>query len=497
MPENPRFTVSARPAGEVAADLVVVPVLEGPVPGPGGAEVERSMGVDLAAVLRRHRVTGRAGETLSVPGSTMSLLLVGVGPERDATTVGAVREAAMLAGAASRPHGTVASTLLAPVQASEIGLAAQAFSEGFLLGAHRYSGARTSAEPARTRAVQVLVPPEATTAARRGLKRGEITGGATNLARDLTNTSAAEATPAILAEEARAVAKELGLRCKVWTRAALERGGFGGILGVGRGSEHEPRMVELHYDGGGRSRPIAVTGKGITFDSGGLNLKKAAEMAWMRSDMAGAAAALATIRAVAELGVKANVVALLPFAENMPGPTAVRPGDVVRHRGGLTSEVLDTDAEGRVLLADVLAYLCEGRPSVILDSATLTDASGLGADLFAVMGNDREAVAEVLAAGAEAGEPGWEIPLWSRYRSLIDSPVADVKNVGDHQLDSAMLAGLFLERFVDERVPWVHLDTGTSAWAEHETAVWPEGATGSPTRAFVRFIERRSGGPRV
>ena len=212
----------------------------------------------------------------------------------------------------------------------------------------------------------------------------------------------------------------------------------------------------------------------------------------MRSDKAGGAAALATVRAVAELGLAANVVAAVPFAENMPGGRAIRPGDVVHHRGGRTSEVLDTDGEGRVMMADALAYLCEARPAVLLDSATLTDASGLGPDLWAAMGTDPTLVADMLSAGSEAGEPGWEIPLWTRYRTTIDSAVADVKNVGDHGVDSAMLAGLFLKDFVADDVPWVHLDTGSSAWAEHPSDVWPEGATGAPTRAFVRFIERRA-----
>ncbi len=496
MPEVPRFSAAPLTAAGLGADLVVIPVLEGPVLGPGGDDLARALDVDLASVLRRHRVRGASGETFSLPGPATSALFVGVGDTHEAATVGAVREAAVLVGAESRTHVTVASTLTALVDQPDRTAAAQAFSEGFLLGAYRYSGSKASTEPGRTKTVRALIAPDAVSATRVGLRRGEITARATNLARDLTNAPASEATPSILAAAARGIAKELGLRCKIWSRTALERGGFGGILGVGRGSEHEPCMVELHYEGGGRSRPIAVTGKGITFDSGGLNLKKASEMAWMRSDMAGAAAALATIHAAAELGLKANVVALLPFSENLPGPTAIRPGDVVHHRGGVTSEVLDTDAEGRVQLADALAYLGEGRPAVILDSATLTDASGLGADLFAVMGNDPASVRELLAAGAEAGEPGWEIPLWSRYRRLIDSPVADVRNVGDHEIDSSMLAGLFLREFVDERVPWVHLDTGSSAWAEHATAQWPEGATGSPTRAFIRFIERRVRPPR-
>jgi leucyl aminopeptidase len=166
---------------------------------------------------------------------------------------------------------------------------------------------------------------------------------------------------------------------------------------------------------------------------------------------------------------------------------------VVRHRGGKTSEVLDTDSEGRVLLADALAYLCEQAPSVILDSATLTDAAGLGLDLFAVMGDDAASVRGVIEAGVAAGDRGWEIPLWSRYRHLIDSEVADVKNTGSHDVDNSMMAGLFLQTFVDPAVPWVHLDIGSSAWAEYPADLWPEGATGSPTRAFIRFIEQRAG----
>jgi leucyl aminopeptidase len=198
------------------------------------------------------------------------------------------------------------------------------------------------------------------------------------------------------------------------------------------------------------------------------------------------------MQAIAALRPRCIVHGILATTENMPGGRAIRPGDVVHHRGGRTSEVIDTDAEGRVMLADALAYLAEQRPAAILDSATLTDASGLGPDLWAAMGTDTALVADVLAAGSEAGEPGWEIPLWTRYRPMIDSAVADLKNLADHGFDSAMMAGLFLRDFVPDEIPWVHLDTGSSAWAEHATDVWPEGATGAPTRTFVRLIERRA-----
>jgi leucyl aminopeptidase len=494
VPEPIRFEATTASAAEVEADLLVLPVFEGPKPGPGGAELGRALGADLVEVLRRNAIKGKAGDTLLVPGmgaAARMILFVGTGPEASAG-VNEVRQASTRAGAKAGPYGVVASTL--PQLGPSPEASARAFVEGFLLGAYRFDRYRNvpADERPRTRLVRALVAGRASAVARKGLQRGEVTGDATNWARDLVNTPAIDATPEALAEEARRMAAAAGLECRVWTKADLEKGGFGGVLGVGGGSAHGPRMVELAYAGGGRGRPIAITGKGVTFDSGGLNLKRReTEIGYMKSDMAGAAAAFATMRAVAAMQLRANVIAAVPLAENMPGGAATHPGDVLRHRGGRTSEVLDTDAEGRVLLADVLAYLSEKDPAVILDSATLTDAAGLGGDVWAVMSTDRALAGELLEAGAEAGEPGWELPLWTPYRKLIDSALADVKNVGDHGIDSSIMAGLFLRDFVGD-TPWLHLDTGSSAWAEHETDLWPEGATGSPTRAFVRFIERRA-----
>ncbi|MEA2551287.1 MAG: leucyl aminopeptidase [Actinomycetota bacterium] len=485
---EPSFRVSTSPVGDLRADLLVVPVPSG---SKKGASLPPGSPRDLVSpqAMARHGFTGASGQSLMLPGPDRTVLLVGLGPADAAGAGGAIRDAAMCAGLSARPFETVATIL--PAQGTD---AAAAFAEGFLLGSYRFDGQKKQPEPNRTRTVTVRTEAADKSAIRKGLDRGTAIGSAMNWARDLTNMSPSTATPAYLADQARAMAKRFGLTSKVWNRAALERGGFGGILAVGSGSVHDPSMVELTYSGGrSGAKPIAVTGKGITFDSGGLNIKEREEMAWMRSDMAGAAAALATLRAVAALGVKANVVAAIPFAENIPGPASYRPGDVVTHRGGVTSEVLDTDAEGRVLLADALAYLCERKPAAILDSATLTDAAGMGAELWAGMGNDRAAVAEVLAAGTEAGDPGWEIPLWTPYRSLIESTVAEVKNIGSHDLDSSMLAGLFLETFVNPRVPWVHVDSGSTAWAEYDRDSWPEGATSSPARAFVRFIETRAG----
>jgi leucyl aminopeptidase len=306
------------------------------------------------------------------------------------------------------------------------------------------------------------------------------------------NTPALDATPAFLAEQARTMAGERGLTCKIWTKGDLQKGGFGGILGVGAGSVNEPRLIELTYKGGGAAAPIGLTGKGVTFDSGGLSIKPAEGMEWMKADMGGAAAALATMRALAELGPAANVVAAIPSAENLPGSTAIRPGDVLRHRGGKTSEVLNTDAEGRLILADALAYLSEKQPRLIIDSATLTGAAmvALGLDIWAVMGSDRGLIQDLLAAGQAEGEPGWELPLWTDYRRHIESSVADVKNVGI-RWGGAITAGLFLREFVGD-IPWAHLDVAGTAFVEQGTDYWPRGATGSPTRTILRFIEQQA-----
>ncbi|HEX5948734.1 MAG TPA: leucyl aminopeptidase, partial [Actinomycetota bacterium] len=259
------------------------------------------------------------------------------------------------------------------------------------------------------------------------------------------------------------------------------------------GSANPPRLIELRYKGGGRRRPVALTGKGITFDSGGLSIKDAKQMEWMKSDMAGAATMLGAMRAVAQLKPKVNVVAAIPSAENLPGGSAIRPGDVLTHRGGKTSEVLNTDAEGRLVLADALAYLAEQKPRLIVDAATLTGACmiALGDEIWGVMGSDRALIRELLDTGQEAGEPGWELPLWTSYRKQIKSNVADVKNIGN-RYGGAITAALFLKEFVGD-VPWAHLDIAGTAFAEKGGDYWPAGATGNPVRTVIRFLERQAG----
>jgi leucyl aminopeptidase len=493
----PRIDFATTAAAEQAADLLVLPFFKGPEAGPGVAEVGRALDLDLVRMLRDNGIKGGVGDALLVPamGRTAAgtILLVGVGPKDEATADTVRRAAGKIARRAER-FPRVATTL---PQAARRGweAAVRSCAEGLLLGAYRfdrYKGSKRNDERPRLRRITVLGTRRWDAAkARAALRRAEVLAEAEAWARDLVNTPAIDATPAFLAREARKMAREVGLKVRVWTKAELEKGGFGGILGVGSGSANPPRLIELTHEGG-RGAPIGLAGKGITFDSGGLSLKDAGNMEWMKADMAGAAAVMATMRAVARLDLATPVVAAIPTAENMPGGSAIRPGDVLRHRGGTTSEVLNTDAEGRLVLADALAYLTEKEPRLMVDAATLTGACmiALGDDLWGVMGSDDDVVGDLLDAGEEAGQPGWRLPLWDRYRQKIESKVADVKNVGD-RYGGAITAALFLKEFVGD-VPWAHLDIAGVAYAQKPGDYWPQGATGIPVRTLVGFLERRA-----
>ena len=491
----PRFTLSTASPAKEDADLLIVPAFEGPEAGPGLRELGRALDAVPLDVLRENQFRGRFGETLTLPTlgqtSARSVLIVGLGKKAEATPDRIRRVAGKVAPQASR-FRRVASTL--PQAVRSWPEAVQAFVEGLLLGAYRFdrykARPKDDGERPRWSTVVVLGKGKADARATRdAIRRGEILAEAAAWARDLVNTPAIDATPEFLAQEARKMAREVGLQSKVWTRTELQRGGFGGILGVGQGSDNQPRLIELRYSGGGSGPPVALTGKGITFDSGGLSIKDAKGMEWMKADMAGAATILGAMRAIGRLKPKLSVVAAIPSAENLPGGSAIRPGDVLRHRGGKTSEVLNTDAEGRLVLADALAYLAEKKPRLIVDAATLTGACmiALGDGLWGVMGNDRDVVRRLLDAGEETGEPGWELPLFAPYRKQIDSTVADVKNIGE-RYGGAITAALFLKEFVGD-VPWAHMDIAGIAFAEKPGDYWPRGATGNPVRTVVRFVE--------
>jgi leucyl aminopeptidase len=489
------FAFSAGSPATESLDVLVLPVFEGPVAGPGVRDLRR---VDLLELYGRAKLKGKRGETLLVPNTGIeglaarSVLLVGLGEKAKATTDTLRRAMGRAASQVSKQ--TRVGTTLPQAAGRDPGDAVQATIEGLLLGAYRFdrykSGTDGDArEKPALRRVTLYGPARWNARAiRAAIERAEIVVDAQLWARDLVNTPALECTPDYLARQARAMAKEVGLTCTIWTEPELKKGGFGGILGVGSGSTNPPRLIELGYRGGSGA-PIALTGKGISFDSGGLSLKDASGMEWMKADMGGAASILGTMKAIARLKPKVNVIAAIPSAENLPSGSAIRPGDVLRHRNGKTSEVLNTDAEGRLVLADALAYLAEQRPRAIVDTATLTGACmvALGEEVWGVMGNDRALIRDILAAGEAAGEPGWELPLVESYRRHIDSNVADIQNIGKNRYGGAITAAWFLSEFVGD-TPWAHVDIAGPAFSEKPGDYWPKGATGSPVRALVRYV---------
>ena len=487
------YSYSSESAAEAKAGLLILPVFEGPTPGPGVRET------GLAKAFTDAKHTGKRGDALLVTRrdrdrfAAGAVLLVGVGKKEDLTVDGARRMLGRAA-ATARRFGTVATTFPQIFGARQASDAVQAAAEGLGLGDYRFDRYRSKRDDATgLKRVIVLGSPRWET---RGLaaaaKRAEVLVDAVSWARDLVNTPAGDMPPAEIAREAQRMARSVGLTCKVWNESQLEKGGFGGILGVGKGSVNPPRLIELTYTGAGNATPIALTGKGIAFDSGGLSIKDAKGMETMKDDMGGAASILATMKAIARLKPKINVIAAIPCSENMPSGSAQKPGDVITHRGGTTSEVLNTDAEGRLVLADALAFLAERKPELIVDTATLTGACvvALGTSITGAMGNDDALIRELIAAGDATGEPIWQLPLHKDYRPLIDSSVADIKNIGD-RWGGAITAAWFLAEFVGE-TPWCHLDIAGPAFSDRGTDLSPRGATGAPVRALVRFVLDRA-----
>lgn len=487
------YRYSSDPASEVAADLLVVPVFE------GGELPAAARGAASADAYAAAKLAGKKGEILLVPTregdgvAARATLLVGVGP-REAFTVTAMRRALGKLGATARRFGDVATTMPSVFGARQAEDAVQAAVEGLGLGAYRFDRfkSKPNGDGDLTSVTVVGGPRWEAKRMQAAATRAGVVVDAVRWARDLVNTPAGDLPPAAIADAAKAMAREVGLTCKVWTEAQLKARGFGGILGVGQGSVNPPRLIELAYRGAGRATPIALSGKGIAFDSGGLSIKDATGMETMKDDMGGAASVLATMRAVATLKPKLNVIAAIPCAENMPSGSAQKPGDVIRHYGGTTSEVLNTDAEGRLVLADALAYLAEQEPELIVDTATLTGACvvALGTDIVGAFGNDDALASELVATGERVGEPIWQMPLYADYRSLIDSNVADIKNIGK-RWGGAITAALFLKEFVGD-TPWVHLDIAGPAFSEQGNDLGPKGATGVPVRTLVRFLLDRA-----
>ena len=462
-------------------DVIAVPVWK-------GRSVPTGSAVDVD-FLERRGFEGRVGETAAINGTDGSAVLaVGLG-DPATVTADSFRRAASAAVKTAANAQVMALSLLDAVGTVDLDVAAQAVAEGVLLGAYAFTAYKSDAKAAHLSKVVVVSDGAGAAAA---VRKGLIVGRAVTLARDLINEPPGTLTPRRLAE----VAVSEGRRVKLDVRILDERGaaaaGLGGLLGVAAGSTEPPRLLELLYEPAGAkaSTPtVALVGKGITFDSGGLSLKTGAGMMTMKTDMSGAAAVVAAMTAIAEIGAPVRVLGLCPATENLPSGTAIKPGDVLRIRNGKTVEVLNTDAEGRLVLADALSLAVEAGVDAIVDIATLTGAVtvALGRSVAGLMASDDDWAASVEAAAERAAESVWRLPLPDVYRKDIDSEVADIKNIGGTGGPGTLIAGLFLKEFTGG-LPWAHLDIAGTARSESEEGYVAKGGTGWGVRTLVELV---------
>jgi leucyl aminopeptidase len=489
------LSVTSSAAAGLKTDAVVIGVVQGPkglALAPGSESVASAFGKGLLPALVGLGASGKAEEVTRFAslGATKAPVVVAVGLGKAATSFDAevLRRSA---GAAVR--ALAGSTTVALALPAEDAVSLRAVAEGGLLGSYGFHGYRTTSAAAhKTPVASLTVVTGLGRAAKAVVARAEIVAAAVKLARDLVNMPPSDLHPIELAGVASEQAERTGLTVEVLDEKALKKGAFGGILGVGQGSANPPRLVHLSHKGGrGASVKVALVGKGITFDSGGISIKPAAGMEEMKSDMGGAAAVIATMAAVAELGLKIDVEAWVPMAENMPSGTAIRPSDVLTMRDGKTIEVNNTDAEGRLILGDAIARACEDSPDYVLDVATLTGAQvvALGARTSAVMANDDAFRERVVAAAGVAGEAMWGMPLPADLRKGLDSEIADMVNTGPRE-GGMLTAGLFLQEFVAEGVTWGHLDIAGPAYnSSAPFGYTPTGGTGAAVRTFVQLLE--------
>lgn len=471
------LTLSTAAASGLRADAIVVGVAKGPkgpVVAPGAEAVDKAYDGGLAGILETLGATGGEGEVTKLPAPSgfkaPVVVAVGLGavPEKDDTYgAEALRRAA---GAAARAlAGAKKAAFALPISDPAD---AGAVAEGARLGAYTFdaykengNGAKNGKAPLGEVALIGGKPRDA--AYKAAIARATAVTEELNRARDLINTPPNDLNPESFAAVVSAAGKEHGIKVQVLDEKALEKGGYGGILGVGKGSAAGPRLVKLSYTSAKATKHLAFVGKGITYDSGGISLKPAGHNETMKCDMSGAAAVFAAVVAAARLGLEVNVTGWLALAENMPSGSATRPGDVLRMYSGKTVEVLNTDAEGRLVLADALWKASEEKPDAIIDVATLTGAMvlALGNRTFGVMANDDAFRASIVEAAEEVGEESWPMPLPEHLRKGMDSPTADIANMGE-RMGGGLVAGLFLREFVGEGITWAHLDIAGPAFNE-------------------------------
>jgi leucyl aminopeptidase len=502
--QSPSVNVATSlPKRGVGSSVLLIPVVStGDDDRPGAvvaaAELLPADGVaEIEAGLRALDATGGAEQVhrLVVPSLPVaSVLTIGLGKPRDQWPADTLRRAA---GVAARSLGSAEAVITTLAELPGEGVCS-AVVEGLILGSYRFSAFRSDKTAPKDPGLRKITALSDATDAKKQSAHGAAVATAVATARDFVNTPPNALFPAEFAKRAKALGESVGLEVEVLDDKELRKEGYGGVIGVGQGSSRPPRLVRLIHRGsrlakakkGKQAKRVALVGKGITFDTGGISIKPAASMHHMTSDMGGAAAVIATVTLAAQLGLPIDVIATVPMAENMPSATAQRPGDVLTQYGGTTVEVLNTDAEGRLILADAIVRACEDKPDYLIETSTLTGAQtvALGARIPGVMGSD-EFRDRVAAISQRVGENGWPMPLPDELKDDLKSTVADLANISGQRFAGMLVAGVFLREFVADGVAWAHIDVAGPAY--NTSGPWgytPKGATGVPTRTMFAVL---------
>lgn len=494
-------------AGDITkhtAKAVIVNLFEG-VKEPGGATgaVDRALDGGIRQLIEEGEIKGKKGEVALIHtfGRIPSpRVLVGGLGKQEAFDLNAVRDLMGTALRRARSAGAVtAATIVhgAGVAGFEPESCAQAVAEGAVMGTYRFRRYKNDGdEPRELETLYIVEADESKLeAVRRGAERGEIMGRAANHTRDMANEPGNALPPAELAQRALALCDDSGVECEVLDETKIRELGMGALLGVAAGSAQPPRFIIMRYKGDpGSDRAVGLLGKGITFDSGGISIKPAAGMEAMKGDMSGGAAIIATMWALGKLKPKINVTGLVPTAENMPSGSATRPGDILRAMNGKTIEVINTDAEGRLILADAICYAKQHNLSPLVDVATLTGAMqiALGPAATGFMSSDDSLAEAIIRAGKAAGELMWRFPLIEEYKEGLKSNVADIKNTGN-RAGGAISAAEFLHFFVED-TPWAHIDMAGTDDSDKDKGIWVKGSTGIPTRTLINLLLEMAAG---
>jgi leucyl aminopeptidase len=480
---------------QIEADAVVVNLFEG-VEQPGGATaaVDKALNGAISSLISRGEIKGKFGEVSIVhtfgklPAGIAAI--AGLGKRQDFNTDKIRGVAGEFCRALRKSNCHKIATILhgAGIGGGELEASAEAIAEGALLGLYSFTKYKKPEYEDIEEMLIVVREKEKVPILESAIGKGMLVAEATNLARDMVNEPANYMTPSQMAEEAKKIASKYNLEFKVFDREDMEAMGMGALLGVAKGSNQPPKLITLAYKGDERSeKALGFLGKGITFDSGGISIKASEGMDEMKGDMAGAAAVMTALGAIAQLKPKINVTAIIPATENLPSGTAFKPGDVLKAMNGKTIEVISTDAEGRLILADALSYAQKIGLSPLIDLATLTGACrvALGTFYSGLFGNDQDLVNKVLKAAERTGERMWQMPMPQEYKEQNKSEIANVKNTGN-RYGGAITAALFLAEFVDN-TPWVHLDIAGPALSNKESGYIVKGATGVGVRTLVEL----------